>query len=274
MRRVWLTAALFPILVSSPRVASPQSDQEPQAPATASEAPPAREKASADGRRTSGRFLSNLGRNAIGLFSRDNLEPFLIGAGATGASAFFDDNCQQYFGPERRAPWLGDGADFLGKPYVLTPIAAALYGIGRLSHDHPRFRNGSYDIAQVFLINAAYTTAIKYASHRLRPDGSNHLSFPSGHTSNAFAWATVASRYYGPKLGAPAYLLASLIAVGRMEKNVHWLSDVVGGASMGYLVGRTVVHKDSDALPEAHAHQLRIMPAPGAAIGALVTFDW
>lgn len=273
MRMVWLTAAMFPILVFAPRAASPQSG-EPQAPEAVSEAPPPEGKASADGRRTTGRFLSNLGRNTVGLFSRDNLQPFLIGAGATGASAFLDDNCQRYFGSARRAKWLGDGADFLGRPYVLTPIAGALYGIGRLSHDHPRFRNGTYDIAQVFLINAVYTTAIKYASYRLRPDGSNHLSFPSGHTSNAFAWATVANHHYGPKLGVPAYLFAALIGVGRMEKNVHWLSDVVGGASMGYLVGRTVVRKDSEGLPEAHAHQLSIMPAPGATLGVLVTFDF
>jgi len=273
MRRLWLTAAMFPLLVSSPCVALPQSDA-PQGPATASEPPRPEGKASADGRRTNGRFLSNLGRNTVGLFSRDNLAPFLIGAGATGASAFFDDDCQRYFGPERRAKWLGDGADLLGRPYVLTPIAGALYGLGRLSHDHPRFRNGTYDIAQVFLINAVHTTAIKYASHRLRPDGSNHLSFPSGHTSNAFAWATVANHYYGPKFGVPAYLLASLIGVGRMERNAHWLSDVVGGATMGYLVGRTVVHKDSDLLPEAHAHELRILPAPGATLGVLVSFDW
>ena len=273
MRKVWLTAALFPILASTPRVASPQSD-EPQAPGTVSEAPPPVGKASPDGRRTSGRFLSNQGRYYVARVSRDNHGPLLIGAGATGVSAFFDDNCQRHFGSERRAKWLGDGAQFLGQPYVLTPIAGVLYGIGRFSHDHPRFRDGTYDIAQVFLINAVYTTAIKYATHRLRPDESNHLSFPSGHTSNAFAWATVANHYYGPKFGVPAYLLASLIGVGRMEKNVHWLSDVVGGASMGYLVGRTVVRKDSERLPEAHAHQLRIMPAPGATLGVLVSLDF
>jgi membrane-associated phospholipid phosphatase len=273
MRRAWLTAAMLPILAFAPRAASPQSGDAP-APAAVSEAPPPEGKASADGRRTTGRFLSNLGRNSLGLFSRDNLQPFLIGAGATGASAFFDDNCQRYFGPSRRLKWAGDMADFLGRPYVLTPIAGALYGIGRISHDHPRFRNGTYDIAQVFLINAAYTTAIKYASYRERPDGSNHLSFPSGHTSNAFAWATVANHYYGPKFGVPAYLLAGLIGVGRMEKNVHWLSDVVGGASIGYLVGRTVVRKDSEGLPEAHAHRLRIMPAPGATLGVLVSLDF
>lgn len=216
-----------------------------------------------DGRRTTSRFASNLGRNAIGMFSKDNLVPLGIGTGAALIAIPFDDNVQRYFGSgERKAKWLGDFADWLGKPIVLTPIAAALYGIGRMAPNHRRFHDATYDIAQVFLINAAYTTAIKYPAHRLRPDESNYLSFPSGHTSNAFAWATVANHYYGPKLGIPAFAFAGLIGVGRMEKNVHWLSDVVGGATVGYLVARTVVRRDSEDLPAPHA-QLRVSPSTG-----------
>jgi membrane-associated phospholipid phosphatase len=233
----------------------------PQAPDVAGPQPPA--PAHDDGRRTTNRFLSNLGRNAVGMFSKDNLVPAAIGGGAALLATPFDDNVQRYFGGgERKAAWLGDFAEWLGRPIVLTPIAATLYIIGRKAPDHRRFHDATYDIAQVFLINAVFTTAIKYPAHRLRPDESNYLSFPSGHTSNAFAWATVASHYYGPKLGIPAFAFASLIGVGRMEKNVHWLSDVVGGATIGYLVGRTVVRRDSEDLPAPHA-QLRVSPSSG-----------
>ena len=107
-----------------------------------------------------------------------------------------------------------------------------------MAPDHKRFHEGTYDIAQVFLVSAVYTGSLKYVTHRERPDGSDHLSFPSGHTSNAFAWATVANHHYGPKLGIPSFALATLIGVGRMEMNVHHLSDVVAGATLGYLVGR------------------------------------
>ncbi len=231
------------------------------APSTAGETPaPAPHP---DGRRTSKRFFPNLGRNAVGMFSKDNLIPFGIGAGATLLATPFDDNVQRYFTVDgRKAKWLGDFADWLGRPIVLTPLAASLYIAGRLSPNHRRFRDATYDIAQAFLVNAAFTTAIKYPAHRLRPDESNHLSFPSGHTSDAFAWATVANHYYGPKLGVPAFAFAALIGVGRMEKNVHWLSDVVGGATVGYLVGRTVTRRDSEPLSEPHA-QLSISPSTG-----------
>lgn len=217
-----------------------------------------------DGRRTTRRFVPNLGRNIVGMFSRDNLVPFAIGTGAVLVAIPFDDNVHRYFTSDgRRAKWLGDSADQLGKPYVLTPLAAALYGIGRLAPNHQRFRDATYDIGQVFLVSAIYTTTLKLATQRERPNGSDSLSFPSGHTSNAFAWATVGAHYYGPKLGIPGFAVAALIGVGRMENDVHHLTDVVAGATLGYLVGRTVTRRDTEPLPGTHPAQFRISPSMG-----------
>jgi membrane-associated phospholipid phosphatase len=204
------------------------------------------------------------GRNIVGVFSRDNLVPFAIIAGATTVAIPFDDNVQRYFGGgERKAKWWGDFANAEGQPIILTPIAAALYAAGRMAPHHQRFRDATYDIGQVFLVSALYTTTIKYATQRERPDGSDKLSFPSGHTSNAFAWATVANHYYGPKVGIPSFAFATFIGIGRMERNVHYLTDVVAGAGLGYLVGRTVTRRDSEPLPGTHAHQFSISPSSG-----------
>ena len=272
----WLAAVLALAVAFPHPVRGATQEPGPAPPADAPPPAPALERpASSDGRRTTSRFLSNLGRNTVGMFSRDNLAPISIGGAAAGVGAFFDDDAQRYFGEERRAKWLGDFANQLGKPYVLTPIAGALFGLGRLSHDHPRFRNGTYDIAQVFLINAVYTTAIKYPAHRLRPDRSNRLSFPSGHTSNAFAWATVASHYYGPWFGVPAYAFAGLIGIGRMEKDAHYLSDVLGGAALGCLVGLTVVRRDAEPRTDGHARRWGLTPRAvpgGAAVEASLVF--
>jgi membrane-associated phospholipid phosphatase len=207
-------------------------------------APPKDKPPSDDGRRTFGRFFPNLGRNAVLVFSKDNLAPFLVSAGAAGGGSFFDDDVQRYFTEKgRRVKWLGDSGDQLGQGYVIGPIAAALYGAGRLSGNQ-RFRDATYDIAQVTLVAVTYTMILKFATHRRRPDGSDNLSFPSGHASNAFAWATVGASHYGWKLGVPGYLLAGLIGVSRMEKNAHHLSDVLAGAGIGYIVGRTAVKRD------------------------------
>jgi membrane-associated phospholipid phosphatase len=50
----------------------------------------------------------------------------------------------------------------------------------------------------------------------------------------------VAERHYGWKIGVPAYALAGLMGVSRIHQDKHWLSDVVAGAALGFISGRTV----------------------------------
>jgi len=226
-----------------------------------------------DERRVTRRFVANLGRSAAGLFSSDNLKPLLVGSAASGAGAFLDAELVEDYRKDRFKE-LGRIGEQLGKPYVLAPLAGALYLSGRLS-GHERFRAGTYDVAQAFLVNAAYTTVIKYAARRERPDGSNRRSFPSGHTSNAFAWATVAHHHYGAKLGVPGYVLAGLIGASRLEKNVHHLSDVLAGATLGYLVGRTVVREDARPIEAPVQVRLAALPPPsgrGLGLALVLTF--
>ena len=61
------------------------------------------------------------------------------------------------------------------------------------------------------------------------------------HTSGTFAFATVAAHYYGMKVSIPAYAVAALVGASRIEKGKHFLSDVVFGATLGYIAGRTAV---------------------------------
>jgi membrane-associated phospholipid phosphatase len=81
---------------------------------------------------------------------------------------------------------------------------------------------------------------LKYTVHRDRPDHSNNKSFPSGHSASAFATATVLQRYYGWKVGVPAYALGSYVALARMSWNRHHATDVVMGAGFGIASARTV----------------------------------
>jgi membrane-associated phospholipid phosphatase len=226
-----------------------------------------------DGRRTLGAFPRNLGRNMIGVFSRDSLAPFLIGAAAAGSGSFLDNRAVSYF-EKGRARKFGDVGQTMGKASIVVPIAASMFVAGRASTDS-RFRALTYDIAQVTLVNAAYTTALKHAVHRTRPNASDNLSFPSGHTSNAFAWAAVTHHHYGPKLGVPAYLVASAIGVSRMERNVHHLSDVLAGATLGYVIGRTVAREDGERQP--HSKRFSIVPEAsprGDGVGLGVSLDF
>jgi membrane-associated phospholipid phosphatase len=69
-------------------------------------------------------------------------------------------------------------------------------------------------------------------------------SFPSGHTSQAFAIATVfASRYNDqPVIPVLCYSAASLVGVTRLIEHEHWASDVFVGALLGYFSGKQVIN--------------------------------
>jgi membrane-associated phospholipid phosphatase len=69
-------------------------------------------------------------------------------------------------------------------------------------------------------------------------------SFPSGHTTLAFAAATVYAMEYRdkPLVRVIAYSAASLVGMSRITENRHWATDVLSGAALGYLCGRQVVN--------------------------------
>jgi membrane-associated phospholipid phosphatase len=119
----------------------------------------------------------------------------------------------------------------------------------------------TYDMLDAAVVNFTYTEILKVAVGRERPNGQDEKSFPSGHTSNAFALASVAQLHYGWRIGVPAYALAGLMGVSRIHEDKHWLSDVVAGAALGYIAGRTVVRVNNRGTGGAHARAtLTVVP--------------
>jgi hypothetical protein len=225
-----------------------------------------------DGRRTLRRFPANLLRGMGGVFNGDNLGTLLAGGTFTAGASFFDDDVADYIAdPEHGfGKSLEDGA----APEVLGLVVAGVFTTGRFV-EAPRFRAMSYDLLDAFLVNGAYTSVLKVAVGRERPNGEDEKSFPSGHASNAFALAAVAERHYGWKAGVPAYALASAVAVSRLQRNKHYLSDVLAGATLGYIVGRTVVRVNGRPLDGPKGPQVSLAPVVGRRTRALqvaVTF--
>lgn len=87
------------------------------------------------------------------------------------------------------------------------------------------------------ILNIGTVILLKKSISEVRPDGT-HYSFPSGHTANVFAGATLVSMEYGRDhkwVPYAAYGVATGVGIMRMANNKHYSSDVIFGAGLGIL---------------------------------------
>lgn len=124
--------------------------------------------------------------------------------------------------------------DWLQYAPVASLFAARLCGVAGAHGFGQQVWRSALSYTLVF----AVTQPAKYGLVKLRPDGSAHNSFPSGHTATAFAGAELLRQEYGarlPWLCVAGYAVATLTGVLRIYNNRHWLGDVVAGAGVGVL---------------------------------------
>jgi membrane-associated phospholipid phosphatase len=124
---------------------------------------------------------------------------------------------------------------------VATPII--LYSVGLIKKDSTIKKQAIF-IGETFLVSSFITIALKHTVKRERPfdtyqdidkaTSAPGYSFPSGHTSLAFATATSLSMAY-PKwyVIAPSFVWASAVGYSRMHLGVHYPTDVFAGAIIG-----------------------------------------
>lgn len=205
--------------------------------------PPVAGEGRTSDRRTMARLVPNIGRSFVGVFSKESVAPLLIGGAITGSGSLLDEEAQEAISPGSAVENVGDT---LGGS-VTAAAVAGLFATGRFAGG-PRFRAMTYDFLVGSAVNLGYTGLLKVTVGRERPDGSNNRSFPSGHASETFTLAVIAEKHYGWKLGAPMYAFAGFVSYSRLEKNVHWLSDVLAGATLGYISGITAVRQDGKPL--------------------------
>jgi len=120
-------------------------------------------------------------------------------------------------------------------------VAAGVVGLNGYLRHQPWNKTFSQVelLATSSITTALATEALKDVTHRERPNGRSNKSFPSGHTSGAFALATGLDEIFGRKVGIAAYLMAAFVASSRINDNKHYFSDVVAGAVLGTWIGRS-----------------------------------
>lgn len=163
------------------------------------------------------------------------------------------------------------GFRFMGSGGALL-IGGSLYAVGRLGHNGTSADIGLHTL-EAITIGALATNVIKGLTGRARPyavsdtnpgdiqftrgfrKGSAYTSFPSGHTTVAFALASTLTaethrRWRGSTwFVAPlTYGTATLVGASRLYNNAHWASDVIIGAGIGTFSGLKVVRYN-------HAHE-------------------
>ena len=111
-------------------------------------------------------------------------------------------------------------------------------GVGLpLLRDGDRGRERAWRGLDAVGVTFLLTEGLKRAVRERRPDGSGDDSFPSAHTSTAFAVATMEASFH-PREAPYWYLGASLIGASRLQLDKHYLQDVLAGAAFGYGVAR------------------------------------
>ena len=214
-------------------------------------------------------IFSGLKDDILNLPSKDNLLFLGIGGGLTLAAQPFDEKLNaSAIGQSDRVTRIFAPGKYWGDTPEQMAFSLGTWAIGRVLHK-PKVSHLGMDLLRAQALTELMVEPVKLATRRLRPDESNHQSFPSGHAAITFAAATVLQRHLGWLQSLPAYAIASYVAAARLQENRHYLTDVVFGAAVGTIAGRTVTRHGRGNWT------LVPMPVPGGVgVGVGVTRDF
>ena len=188
-----------------------------------------------------------------------------------------------------------------GVELITTPgafiIGGGMYAVGRVAGNKMLTDIGWHGTESVLLASAV-TGVLKGVLGRARPfvvndtnphdfkfaggfTNSDRQSFPSGHTTTAFAAAASVTsemrRYYPGSVWYVAPVLyggATMVGLSRMYHNKHWASDVVLGAAIGTFSGLKVVrysHTHPDNKLDRFMLHTSLAAMPNGQLGLVLT---
>lgn len=184
--------------------------------------------------------LKDIGEEAAVPVTTDAKYVLIGGAVLTlGFVAFEDEIIDPFQEKQVRNKTLGDSSiygDLLGQ-LVLNGLYIGGMSIAGYYKD-PKGYDRALGMLKATLYASATTTVLKYTIREPRPyDKSEKNSFPSGHTTTAFAFSGYVAAEHGWGWGAPALALSTFVGYSRINDNAHYLHDVIAGATIGWVYG-------------------------------------
>ncbi|MGH7896513.1 MAG: phosphatase PAP2 family protein [Candidatus Binatia bacterium] len=139
--------------------------------------------------------------------------------------------------PDRFGRGTNDAVDIIGSTYTFYGLSGAAYGLS-LFVDDQRLHDFALDQISALTMEMPVVFALKRGFHTKRPNGDRD-GFPSGHAAVAASFGALLNRHYGTIPGLLGSGLAAFVALHRIDARHHDLSDVIFGAAIGYIAGRT-----------------------------------
>lgn len=173
------------------------------------------------------------------------------------------------------------GLERLGSGLYSLPALGLLYGAGAIvKNDKARYT--ALKGVEAYLLANIADDIMKQLTQRHRPYKDNppnpniwdgpftltiNSSFPSGHSTNIFAIATVIATSYSNTIWVPivCYSLAGLTAASRVYQNDHWFSDIFVGSALGFALGRTIMNN--------HIKKLKVLPISHIGTGVMLVYQ-
>jgi hypothetical protein len=177
-------------------------------------------------------------------FRVDNISALLLAGGASIVlhQSNADKDAAAYL--EKHTVFKGfedEGLKAIGSPATHLAATGLWYALSAEKQDEFN-KERAWTMVTALSVTGLVTTGLKAIRDNDTPNG-KAWAWPSGHTSSSFTVASVLHEFYGLKVGIPAYVVAALVGYRMMDAGDHWASDVVFGATLGWVVGHTIAAK-------------------------------
>ncbi len=200
----------------------------------------------------------------------DNMIALLLAGGASIAmhsSGADKELAENFDNPRVFHGFTDESLNIIGSPWTHLAASSLWYATSAKNQDEfNKQRAGA--MLRALGVTSVITMGLKAIRDNDSPNGKK-WAWPSGHAASSFTVASVLDEFYGPRVGIPAYAAACLVSYRMIDSGDHWGSDIIFGATLGWVVGHTFAGKHK----ELEVAGFKVMPYMAGNNGPAVGFS-